>query len=66
MEIESMKKHIDMIAPELFRLQDLRRENRLTSEQKPRLESLEKEYDELMGKIADKTVAQLKQEGVLK
>ncbi|MFC1754126.1 hypothetical protein ACFL96_12170 [Thermoproteota archaeon] len=55
-----IKQRIDEIAPEVFKLQDLRRENKINSEQKPRLDSLEKEYFELMGKLADDTVERLK------
>ncbi|MBU0461045.1 MAG: hypothetical protein KJ574_00505 [Nanoarchaeota archaeon] len=65
-DVDSTKNRIDEIAPEVFKLQDLRRDNKINAEQKKRLEELEREYYELMGKLADSTIEMLKKEGVLK
>jgi len=60
MNPEEIKKRIDTIAPEVFKLQDARRADNLNEKDRTRLDELEKEYYELMGRLAEHTIEMLK------
>ena len=65
-EFNKVKKRLDVVASELFHLQDLRQKGNLPHQDLSKLQFLEAEYYDLTKKLASKTISSLEQEGLLK